>query len=359
MSSPSSQSPSTENPPGSPLVSRKPFWAVPGPCGHVSALTGQQRGPLGHPRRSYSPVHRSSGGRAAGNRRPFCSGPSREIRTYRPVDRPRPGMSDFLTTERLGPMQSLTPEGFLIIRAVPLARCGSQLYSDQEIPFRGDAGGRIVIDRLAGRCLRPATIAILERQADHSRSSRRRCVTRELPRSGSRHGPQRAARPRRTEITCSIGDLVITDPEAIKAIRDRELREVSVGYRADLPANRPRSRQADKIFAQIILALVSDGRCGPACRIGDKAYFTKDQAMDNLGPGGSQLRPFRLPRGAGAPSRDQGAQGSQGSTGTAYGGTARKAPPPSKPPGARQAALRSMKAAIPPQVNNTSTPIPL
>ena len=89
-------------------------------------------------------------------------------------------MSDFLTTERLGPQQSLTPEGFLVIRAVPLARTGPQLYSDQEIPIKGDAGGRIVIDRYRRKSSVPQTIASSERQARHAGSSRRRCIPREL-----------------------------------------------------------------------------------------------------------------------------------------------------------------------------------
>src|SRR5262252_4684262 len=69
--------------------------------------------------------------------------------------------TDFYTVERLGPQQSLTPEGFLIIRGVPLARTGPQLYSEQEIPIKGDSAGRIVIDREPDEVFRPATVASL------------------------------------------------------------------------------------------------------------------------------------------------------------------------------------------------------
>ena len=241
--------------------------------------------------------------------------------------------ADFLTTERLGPQQSLTPEGFLVIRAVPLARTGPQLYSDQEIPIKGDSSGRIVIDREPDEVFSPATIASLNGKPvtlDHPDDDVDPTNYADLA-VGTVLNVRRGSNANNNLL---YGDLVITDPDAIEAIRSKDVREVSVGYRAKYQQTGPgRGRQTAIVCNH--LALVSDGRCGPACRIGDKAYFVKDQHMDNLGPGGSQLRPFRLPRGAGAPSRDQGAQGSQGSTGTAYGGTARKAPPPSKPPGSK------------------------
>jgi hypothetical protein len=238
-------------------------------------------------------------------------------------------MSDFLTTERLGPQQSLTPEGFLIIRAVPLARTGPQLYSDQEIPIRGDARGQIVIDREPDEVFSPATIASLNGKPvtlDHPEDD-------VSPENYSEYAVGHVINPRRgsnARDNLLYGDLVITDPEAIEAIRSKDVREVSVGYRANYEQTGPgRGRQTNIIANH--LALVADGRCGPACRIGDKAYFTKDNGMNNLGRGGkAAFLPGDWGRG-----RDQGAQGSQGSTGTAYGGTARKAPPPSKPPGSK------------------------
>ena len=245
-------------------------------------------------------------------------------------------MSDFLTTEKLGPQQSLTPEGFLIIRAVPLARCGPQIYSDKEIPIRGDSRGQVIIDRLPADVFHPAAIASLNGKAvtlDHPSDDVDPTNYRDLA-CGHVINPRRGVGAQNNLL---IGDLVVTDPEAIEAIRSKEMRELSVGYRADYLQTGPgRGRQTSIVCNH--LALVSDGRCGPSCTIGDKAYyFAKDRSMtDNLGPGGSQLRPFRLPRGAGAPSRDQGAEGSQGSTGSASGGATRK---PSREP--ERPALRS------------------
>jgi hypothetical protein len=74
-----------------------------------------------------------------------------------------------------------------------------------------------------------------------------------------------------------IGDLMIYDPAAIKAIRDKQVREVSVGYKADYEeTGLGRGKQRNIICNH--LALVQDGRCGPICRIGDKAFYPRHEA---------------------------------------------------------------------------------
>jgi hypothetical protein len=141
-------------------------------------------------------------------------------------------VTDFLTVERLGPTQSLTPEGFLVVRNVPLARTGPQLYSDQELPLRGDAAGRIVIDREPEDVFHPATIASLQGKPvclDHPDDD----VTPENHRDlavGTVINPRRGLNGASNLL---IGDLLIHDPQAIQAVRDKELTEVSVGYKAD------------------------------------------------------------------------------------------------------------------------------
>ena len=240
-------------------------------------------------------------------------------------------MSDFLTVERLGPQQSLTPEGFLVIRAVPLARTGPQLYSSQEIPLRGDASGRVIIDRLPADVFAPSTIASLNGKPvtlDHPDDD----VT---PANYRNHAVGHVINPRRGLAASDhllFGDLIITDPDAIEAIRNRDVREVSVGYKADYQqTGAGRGRQTDIICNH--LALVQDGRCGPACRIGDRAFYAKDQHMNNLGRGGKQAF---LP---GSWGRDQSAGTSQGTTGSATGGSPRRADRPPTPPSLRAGAF--------------------
>jgi len=73
-----------------------------------------------------------------------------------------------------------------------------------------------------------------------------------------------------------LGDLIIYDPQTIKAIRDGKVREVSVGYKADYEETGPARGKQKNILCNH-LALVQDGRCGPVCRIGDKAYFPRHE----------------------------------------------------------------------------------
>jgi hypothetical protein len=184
--------------------------------------------------------------------------------------------TDFLTVEQLGPMQSLSPEGFLIIRNVPLARIGPQLYSDQEIPIKGDAAGKIIIDREPDEVFRPATLASLQGKAvtlDHPEDD-------VMPENYKELLVGTVINPRRGERVMDnllLGDLIIYDPEAIKAIRNKDVREVSVGYKADYEeTGNARGRQRNIICNH--LALVRDGRCGPICRIGDTAFFPRHEA---------------------------------------------------------------------------------
>src|SRR5262252_1714902 len=184
--------------------------------------------------------------------------------------------TDFYTVERLGPMQSLTPEGFLIIRNVPLARTGPQVYSKQEIPITGDAAGRIIIDRVPEEVFRPETLNSLNGKAvtlDHPEDD----VTPENWKAllvGTVVNPRRGLNALDNLL---LGDLVIYDSAAIKVIRNKEIREVSVGYKADYEETGTGRGMQRNIFCNH-LALVQDGRCGPICRIGDKAFFPTHDA---------------------------------------------------------------------------------
>lgn len=178
---------------------------------------------------------------------------------------------DFYSVEQLGPQQSITPEGFLVVKSVPLARTGKQLYSDKEIPIKGDAQGKIIIDREPEEVFRPQTIASLQGKPitlDHPAEDVNVENYHDL-------AVGHVLNPRRGTGVFDhllIGDLLIHDKKAIEAIRNKLLREVSVGYRASYQeTGDARGRQTDILCNH--LALVKDGRCGPTCRIGDKAYF--------------------------------------------------------------------------------------
>ena len=173
----------------------------------------------------------------------------------------------FYVTEQLGRSQALTPEGFLIVRNAPLARTGLQLYSDKEIPLTGDSDGHVIVQRDPQEVFAPQTIMSLNGKAitlDHPSDN----VT---PDNWRQLSVGHVINPRRgtgLQDSLLLGDLMITDPAAIKAVRDGEIRELSVGYDSAYEQTGPgRGRQHNIICNH--LALVETGRCGPVCRIGD------------------------------------------------------------------------------------------
>jgi len=188
-------------------------------------------------------------------------------------------MNEFYATERIGPQQSITPEGFLLCKDAVLARTGKQLYSDKEIPIKGDAQGKIIIDREPDEVFRPATIASLQGKPitlDHPPEDVNPDNYHDL-------AVGHVINPRRGTGVFDhllIGDLLIHDKKAIEAIRNKLLRELSVGYRADYEeTGDARGRQRNILCNH--LALVKDGRCGPVCRIGDKAFFVVTHDADD------------------------------------------------------------------------------
>jgi hypothetical protein len=173
----------------------------------------------------------------------------------------------FYVTEQLGKSQSLTPEGFLIVRNAPLARTGMQLYSDKEIPLTGDSDGHVIVQRDPQEVFAPATIMSLNGKAitiDHPSDN----VT---PENWKQLAVGHVINPHRgtgMQDNLLIGDLMFTDPHAIKAVRDGDIRELSVGYDSAYEQTGPgRGRQHNIICNH--LAVVDTGRCGPVCRIGD------------------------------------------------------------------------------------------
>src|SRR5271166_3724303 len=65
----------------------------------------------------------------------------------------------FYVKEKLGAVQSVTPEGFLLCEEVPIARTGTMIYGPDETPISVGPDGIVRIDRDAEEVFRPETIA--------------------------------------------------------------------------------------------------------------------------------------------------------------------------------------------------------
>ncbi|XHO72213.1 hypothetical protein BCC0238_001710 [Burkholderia gladioli] len=177
--------------------------------------------------------------------------------------------SGMYTTEQLGARQSMTPEGFLLCEAVPIARIGSQDYVYSELPELEAKDGIIVAERTAEVLFSPETLASFEGKPvtinhppDFVTPANYMSVARGTVRNVRRGEGERA--------DLMLADLLITDAEAIRRVQAKDLTEVSNGYDADYEQIAPgRARQVSIVGNHV--ALVKNARCGPVCSIGDSS----------------------------------------------------------------------------------------
>lgn len=182
--------------------------------------------------------------------------------------------------ERLSARQSVTPEGFLLCEAVPIARIGTLLYDESELVnedgplIEGGSGGLVTIERNADEVFRPETIASFEGKPvtlAHPEDFVNPSNWREL----SMGITQNVRRGEGVESDLMLADLLITDAKAIEDVRNG-LRQVSCGYDAEYEQLAVgRGRQTNIVGNHV--ALVERGRCGPRCAIGDSDTMSKKQ----------------------------------------------------------------------------------
>lgn len=185
--------------------------------------------------------------------------------------------------ERLSARQSMTPEGFLLCQAVPIARTGTLVYDESELVnddgpiVQGGAGGIVTIERNPDEVFRAETLASFEGKPvtlSHPDDFVTPANWREL----SVGIVQNVRQGEGIENDLVLADLLITDAEAIGLVRIindpvtgtpvKPLREVSCGYDADYEQLAVgRGRQMNIVGNHV--ALVERGRCGPRCAIGD------------------------------------------------------------------------------------------
>lgn len=204
-----------------------------------------------------------------------------EDEAYIPGERkPTQGMR-FYTTQQLGKSQSVTPEGFLLCKDVPIARTGELVYGPNEVPLEGGRDGLIRVKREDDQVFRPETLASFEGKPvtnDHPDMG----VSPENFREHVVGVTQNVRRGTGIESDLILADLLIQHKEAIDAVRDGK-REVSCGYDADYEQTEPgRGRQVNIVGNHV--ALVEQGRCGPRCAIQDRSIDMTKKAswLDRL-----------------------------------------------------------------------------
>jgi hypothetical protein len=177
----------------------------------------------------------------------------------------------------LGEKQSLTSEGFLLCRDVPLARIGVQHYRPHELfaadlPFPDDR--LIAVERTDDEVFAPASIRSFEGKPLVDEHPADFIGPDEIAHHhiGTVFNVRRGDPP---DDDLLLGDLMITSPRGIALVRNGK-RAVSVGYSANYDQTGAARARQTKIRANHI-ALVDEGRCGDRCMIGDTAMRTRDQ----------------------------------------------------------------------------------
>lgn len=182
-----------------------------------------------------------------------------------------------LTDTPLGTNQAMTPEGFLLCRAVPIARTGWQDYLNDEIVAEGDLenplhaarspNGVIRAERREEDVFRDETLSSFEGKPvvdDHPPDPVH-------PGNFKQHVVGFVFNVRRGDGAFAdfiLADMLIMDQAAIDAVRAGK-REVSCGYDAEYEyLGTGRVRQFGIIGNHV--ALVDRGRCGFRCAIGDE-----------------------------------------------------------------------------------------
>jgi len=184
----------------------------------------------------------------------------------------------FYTTEQLGPKQSRTPEGYLLIEDVPIARTGTQIYGPNETPVSAGPDGISRIDRNPEEVFRAETIASFNGKSfvdEHPYEDVNPTNWFNLEKGQVLH-PRRGSGAADDVL---FADIIVKDAQTIQRILGGK-REVSCGYDADYIETEPgRGRQVNIIGNHV--ALVESGRCGPRCAIGDR-QTVKEPEMKSL-----------------------------------------------------------------------------
>jgi len=173
-------------------------------------------------------------------------------------------MAKYYAVANLSENIAETPEGFLICRDVALARSGELEYLPSEIDGASKEKSVIKISRTIDELASDTAIASIEGKS----------VTLTHPYEFvSPHNWQDVTvgiiQNVRVEEDKLIADLLITGFEAIQAIKNKTMRELSLGYSADIDLSEDKTNGTQKNIIVNHVAIVQSGRCGSDCAIFD------------------------------------------------------------------------------------------
>ena len=185
--------------------------------------------------------------------------------------------SEIYTTGQLGRTRETTPEGYLLCRDVPIARIGTLMYGNGEVPVTADNTGLILIQRGEDVLFDPITIATTEGKPitdDHPDD----WVSPDNWKDLSKGFVKDVRRGDGVDTDYLMADLLVTDKNTIQAVVDGKV-EISLGYDADYTeVSKGKGLQSNIRVNHI--ALVEKGRCGSRCSIGDSFMSKKTKSKN-------------------------------------------------------------------------------
>lgn len=194
------------------------------------------------------------------------------FKTKKTIDQKTVDRSEIYTTGQLGRTREITPEGYLLSRDVPIARIGTLMYADGEVPITADNTGLIIIYRGEDVLFDPITIASAEGKPvtdDHPVD----WVTPDNWKELSKGFVKDVRRGEGGDSDYLVADILVTDKETIQKVLDGKV-EISLGYDADYTETSKGKGLQSNIRVNHI-ALVEKGRCGSRCSIGDSFMSAK------------------------------------------------------------------------------------
>lgn len=181
------------------------------------------------------------------------------------------GKPGFLFATELSDNIVETKEGYLLCLNVPIARVGTLTYSASEVGNKVPTNnGVVIITRGADELFSDECIASFNGKPttlNHPEANGKRVLVSVDTWSQYAKGVIQNTRPNVDEGTL-VADLLVTHPSAIDAIRSRTMRQISVGYEAELITDSPGFAHQISIRGNHA-AIVRNGRCGPQCSITD------------------------------------------------------------------------------------------
>jgi 8-oxo-dGTP pyrophosphatase MutT (NUDIX family) len=182
------------------------------------------------------------------------------------------------TVTKLSAHMHQTDEGYLVCRDVPIARTGTQVYYEHEVPpLQGDSGGRVHVARDASEVFKPQSVATFEGKPI--------CDDHPMEPVGPANWHELAigyvANPRRgngQDDDLLYADMIFTTQRGIDAVKQGK-RAISVGYNAFYEQTAPGLGRQKDIHCNHV-ALVDEGRCGARCTIMDGKAVYSDEWRD-------------------------------------------------------------------------------